>query len=611
MGRLLPTLASIAIGCPLYAGSEFVPYTSEASLRGLSYLIAAYGSGPGVLGSGLCAADLDSDGDVDIVAMGKASGIIGVFRNSGTGTFTSVVSGIAPMPLGSSVAAGDYDSDGDLDLVFSQMGAPVRLYRNDSQLSFTEVTLASAITGDHAGRTVAWTDYDSDGRIDILLACYTGFNSSLAGSTSRLWRNLGDGTFSDVTASVGLGSAMRTFVILPFDYDHDGDADLYFSNDRGHLAPDYLGNRLYRNDDGHFTDVSVGSGANLGYFSMGIAVGDLDENGLMDLFTTNIASANQPIGAINPLYMAVGAGEFIESCYAWGVLPFIANETGWAAHFFDANNDALLDLYLNNQLTADRFFLHDAQSVMHESAAQVGLSGTAGAAFCSVLADFDGDGGMDVLSNHAGSNIRLLMNNEGRRRSWLSLSVVGEGLNRNAIGARVRVIAQGQTMERQVFAGGTGYLGMSQMAAHVGCASANTATVEVIWPATGSMRTIANLPTAARWSIYPPGQLGDGDRDGDWDSNDSVMFEACAAGGSLNAGCEVFDMNSDSMIDAQDRDLLAARVLRDACDLNNDAQVDALDLATLMANWGGIKGDIDGSGSVDALDLALLLASWG
>ena len=222
---LTALVASALIAGDGSATDDFAPFTNEGSSRGLNYLVASYGSGPGVLGSGLCAADLDGDGNTDIVAMGKASGIIGVYRNVGAGMFVAQSSGIAPLTAGASVAAGDFDADGDLDLAFSQMSGTPRLYRHDAPFVFVDVTESAGFTGDHAGRTLTWTDANGDGHIDLLMACYSGYTTALANSTTRLWRNLGDGTFIDVTTASGLGARMRTFVALAFDFDHDGDAD--------------------------------------------------------------------------------------------------------------------------------------------------------------------------------------------------------------------------------------------------------------------------------------------------------------------------------------------------------------------------------------------------
>ena len=591
---------------------DFTPFTNEATSRGLNYLVAAYGAGPGFLGSGLCAADLDGDGHCDVVAMGKASGLIGVFKNLGGGQFAAQISGIAAMPLGSGVAAGDFDSDGDLDLVFSQMGAPPRLYRHDAPFAFTDVTAASNLAGDHAGRSIAWFDADGDGRLDILMACYAGYTTALANSATKLWRNQGNSTFVDVTESSGLGDPMRTFVACPFDFDNDGDGDIYVSNDRGHLGPDYEGNRLYRNDGGFFTDISSGCGASPGYFSMGVAVGDLDENGLIDLMTTNIASENQPLGAINPLFMAVKPGVFQESSVSWGIAPVFEGETGWAVHFLDADNDGLHDLFLNNQATPDRFFRNLGSGTMQEMASAANLSGSAGFSFCSVVADFDGDGGLDILSNHSSGNLRLMMNHEGLRRNWLSLRIRADGFNRDAVGASVVVQSGGRTMSRSVFAGGTGYLGMSDSFVHVGCGSGATAIVQVRWPNSNETRVLTQLPTSSRWTIYPQSMLGDGDGDGDADGLDLVQFDGCAARGVLTAGCEMFDFDGNSTLDESDRSALQVRIAHDACDLNHDGRVSAADLTVMLGSWGGAsEADIDGSGNVDALDLALLLAAWG
>lgn len=153
---------------------------------------------------------------------------------------------------------------------------------------------------------------------------------------------------------------------------------------------------------------------------------------------------------------------------------------------------------------------------------------------------------------------------------------------------------------------------MNDLVVHAGCGDAAVARVQVWWPNSSISRTVDNLPTSKRWSIYPPSALGDGDQDGDADAEDLARFELCAAANALTAGCEMFDFDGDSDLDQVDLKALNARIAHNACDLDDDGVVSASDLAILLANWGnGSSGDVDGSGLVDAADLTLMLAMWG
>lgn len=294
------------------APPAITPCTEEAQLRGLVYAMQDYPQQYGAYGVGCGFADLDGDSDPDIVLVGAADGRVGLFENDGAGHFTdrSADSGIPPLGQGSAFAAADYDGDGDLDLYFTQIGLANVLMRNDGNFRFTDVTREAGVGDLGAGKGACFGDFDGDSRLDLYLCNYNGATNGTERIDNKLFRNLGNGSFEDVSVKQSVNDYGRGFEAVWFDYDLDGDLDLYLSNDRGHLPPLFRGNQLWRNDGGQLVNVSEESGAGLALFSMGLACGDFDNNGWPDLYCTNIPGG----GDMNdPLLLNQGNGYFNEA----------------------------------------------------------------------------------------------------------------------------------------------------------------------------------------------------------------------------------------------------------------------------------------------------------
>ncbi len=475
------------------------PFTEEAVARGLVYATQGHPQEDGYLGFGCGFADLDGDGDADVVVLGAADGRVGLFENDGTGHFTdrSAGSGIPPLSEASAFAAGDVDGDGDLDLYLTQVGAPNVLARNDGSFQFTDIAAAAGVADPGSGKAAAFGDYDGDGRLDLFVANYNGIVPGTEEMDDRLYHNLGGGIFEDVSAAqigdepdpgYGLG-----FQAVWFDYDRDRDVDLYLSNDRGHLPPHCRSNRLWRNDDGQLVDVSAGSGADLALFSMGVACGDFDGDAWPDLYATNVAGAGPgsaqpgpgcpnefPGEGPNPLLLNQGDGTFTEESAAWAVDHFI---TSWGSIFFDFDNDAHQDLYVNNMFAPNSLYDCDGGPPCAEIGAAAGVTANRGASFGSAIADLEGDGDLDLLVNNLGGNVELFVNHEGEQRSWLRVRMVDNTENPHAIGGSVEVTAGGTVQIQELMAGGNGYLGQNELVAHFGLGAATTASrVEAVWP---------------------------------------------------------------------------------------------------------------------------------
>ncbi|MFQ5463545.1 MAG: CRTAC1 family protein [Phycisphaerae bacterium] len=478
-------------------GPAIAPFTEEAVTRGLVYVMQSWPQAYGHFGFGCGFADLDGDGDPDIVVIGGEDARVGVFENDGAGHFTDRAqdNGIPSLPQGSGFAAGDADGDGDLDLYFTQIGMPNVLVRNDGGFQFTEVTATSGVGDAAASESAFFGDFNGDGWLDLYVVNYRNLTED---SRNRLYRNLGDGTFEDVAPVQGVDDAGYGFQAVWFDYDRDTDVDLYLSNDKGFNAP-FLANQLWRNDGGQLVNVSEASGTDVGLFSMGMACGDFDGNGWPDLYCSNGPGGG---GMNNPLMLNQGDGTFVRSEAAWGVdNPFLS----WGALFFDFDNDGRQDLYVNNAADPNTLYHQTGTLPVSEVAAEAMVTGNTGLSYSSAFADVDGDGDLDLLVANLNNNVQLSINHEGEQRHWIRCRLVGSGHNTFAVGAGVSVRVADTWRFREVLAGGNGYKGQNELTVHVGLDSATMADEVVVqWP-TGTTTVLHNVAADQTLTIYDPG----------------------------------------------------------------------------------------------------------
>jgi len=455
--------------------TESAPVTLQFSEVGI-----ASGTAGGANADGVAWGDYDGDGDLDLY-LAYSGAANALYRNNGDGTFTDVAaaSGTDDAGAGKAVAWGDYDNDGDLDLYVANSGTANRLYENDGAGGFTEVGAASGTDDGGDGRAAGWADYDNDGDIDLCLANNAG--------ADRLYRNNGDGTFTDIAVAAGTDANSNGAGIAWADYDNDGDLDLYFV--------DYGGvNQLYRNNgDGTFTDVATASGTGDGGWGIGVAWGDYDDDGDLDLYLAN------DIG-INRLYQNNGDGTFAEVGAASGT-----NDAGngRSVAWGDYDNDGDLDLYLANVGTS-RLYRNDGDGTFTDASV---AAGTENGGFAGGIGwgDYDNDGDLDLYVANADMVNRLYRNDSAVPPGyhWLHVDLVGTVSNQSGIGARVRCVAGGKSQLREI-AGDAGYESQNSLAAEFGLGTATIVdTLEIRWPS-GVVQTLASQSVDQRITMTEP-----------------------------------------------------------------------------------------------------------
>jgi hypothetical protein len=495
------------------------------------------------LGSGLGWIDYNNDGWPDLFCVqdgpirpepGPAP-TCKLYRNNGDGTFTDVTEevGLARSGFGQGCAVGDFDNDGWDDLVVTFQGG-IALYHNEPDdkggRRFVDVTARAGLDNNpHLATSCAWGDIDGDGLLDLYVCNYvevdldhypdctdkrTGLRRICSpiyfrDVTHRLYRNNGNGTFTDISASSGVAAAPPApgLAVLMADLDGDGRLDIYVAND---LKPSYL---FHNQGGGKFVEKAVLSGCGLDQSGsevagMGIDAGDLDGSGRPSLFVTNFQ--NRP----NMLYLNRGGMRFQEAGFACGLGGPSLSRLKFGTVFVDADLDGYLDIAVanghvqrNNEQIGGNPSAQEAQLFLGDGRGRFrDVSSRAGAYFTRrymgrglAWADFDNDGRPDLAFSHNGGPIALLHNQTETSNNWLTLELVGDGKksNRNAIGARVEIEYGGRRHVRFVNGGGS-YLSANDRRVLAGLGDARKAErVLVTWPS-GHKQEFRNLE-ARRW----------------------------------------------------------------------------------------------------------------
>ncbi len=468
--------------------------------------------------------DFDEDGDLDIFLV-NGSRLQGfpagqepraaLFRNEGNWKFVNVgeEAGIAHIGWGMGVTVVDYNADGYSDVYLSNFG-PNALYHNNGDGTFQNV--AEELGVDFSGWSSAATfgDYDGDGDLDFYLTNYIDFDPEyvpsdmsfcnwrginvfygprgMPGEPDRLYRNEGRDAgwrFTDATEAFGLEAHdYYGFAALAGDYDNDGDLDIYIANDS---TP----NSLYRNDGGRFVDVALitasaysEDGREQG--GMGLASSDYDGDGDLDLFVTNFSHDN------NTLYQNNGRGFFNDASFTTSLGKESITYLGWGTGFFDYDNDGDDDLFVANGHVYPAVDQHDLgttyaqQNQVFENEAGVftEMSAHRGPGFAvkkssrgHAFGDMDNDGDLDIVVVNIDDTPTVMRNDGGNANHWLSVRLLGEGANRQAVGARVIAHVGTRNQLREVRSG-TGYISQDDMRLHFGLgAAAQVDSLTIRW----------------------------------------------------------------------------------------------------------------------------------
>jgi hypothetical protein len=574
--RIAMVVAAALTGASVASPPSFTNVTATAGV-GVSHSTTGF-SGSAWAGGG-AVGDFNRDGRMDLFLISGGTGNRAdyLFINNGNGTFSDRAEawGLTTVHRGKSAAVGDIDNDGWLDLFVTSAG-PIgtpsagqhKLYRNNGNGTFTNIAASAGVAFADPSAESAWTgvfgDYDLDGDLDLFVGGYAGTASS---TEQHLFRNNGNLTFTDVTRASGiLNTPLPIAANAARFVDLDGDRWPELVVIADFKGSQYFGSACFKNNgDGTFTDMTIAAGLGKEQNGMAQAILDVDNDGLLDLYATSIDSA--PVLTGNQLYRNQGNGTFSEIGHAASVY---AGGYGWGAVGVDVNNDGWEDLVETNGDASpasafynipSKLWVNNGDLTFAEVATESGLIFTQKGRAVMRL-DYDADGDQDIVIVRNNGPVALFRNDlsDAADTHWLRILLnthAAEGLAPDGIGAAVRVTAGGVERMR-VMDCGASYLATSELSAHVGLGSATSVDgVTIEWP-NGVVQSVGPLATNQTISIdYAPPP------------------PSCPA------------------------------------DLDADALVGASDLALVLGAWGTSAGDIDGDGLTASSDLAVLLGAWG
>jgi hypothetical protein len=452
--------------------------------------------------------DFDNDGRLDLaVTAFDPVEHMAYYRNTGNGTFEDRTKpgGLTQQLGGKYLVQTDYNNDGRPDLFVSRgawflLPMPQTLLRNDGDGKFSDVTKQAGLLGPVNSTSSRWADYDNDGWLDVFLVCERPGN--------RLYHNRGDGTFEDVSAKAGIQQPGRPFCKGAdwIDYDNDDYPDLFINN----LTADA---RLFHNNrDGTFTDVTKSMGIDGPSMGFPCWAWDYDNDGWLDIFATcydyTLADAvkgllGQPHGRpSNRLFHNVNGKRFENKTKEAGLdLVFIT----MGSNFGDLDNDGYLDFYLGtgdpdlSTLVPNRMFKNVAGRRFAEITASSG-TGNLQKGHGVSFGDWDRDGDLDIFIEMGGAvpgdrYHNILFQNPGQGNHWLTVKLVGKKTNRAAIGARIKAVTAGEhplTVHRHVSSGGS--WGANPLEQHIGLGKADkVARLEIHWPTSKTTQVFRDI----------------------------------------------------------------------------------------------------------------------
>ncbi len=481
------------------------------------YLIETMGSGCGWI-------DYDQNGLLDLYLVNGAATRVytpkpplrgALYRNNGDGSFSDVTAkaGVGAEGLfGMGVAVGDYDNDGFPDLLICGYDRCI-LYHNNGDGTFSDVTTHAGV--ENRGRWAsgaAWFDYDNDGHLDLVIANYVDWSpernlycgdhgpgmrsychpDDFNGQPPTLYHNNGDGTFSDMSKSSGVGlKAGNGLGVVTFDYDNDDWQDIFIANDH---MPNFL---FHNNRNGTFSEVGYLAGVAVsgdGQFEagMGTDAADTTGSGRMDLVVTHLDMQ------LARFYQNQGNGSFDDATFRSKLGYATFHMSGFGTRFFDYDNDGVIDLFMANGHVLDNVYRYHAETEYAEPKLMFRNNGRglfenvsdqlgpdfrlARVSRGAAIADFDNDGDLDILVGNNGQAPQLLRNDGGNANHWLEILLIGTKSNRDGVGTRVKLTA-GDLVLYDQRKGGMSYQSAQDPRLHFGLRKQSMVdSLEIVWP---------------------------------------------------------------------------------------------------------------------------------
>jgi hypothetical protein len=452
--------------------------------------------------------DFDNDGLYDILFTSYNPAPVVLYKNLGNGKFADVTeqAGLSDQLGELGAAAADFNNDGHLDFYLprgSWQPHPIRpsLLRNNGDGTFSDVTQESGLLDPVNSDTVGWADFDNDGHVDLFVACER--------QPCRLWRNRGDGTFENVAAQAGLASDGGMWKGAAWlDFDNDRHIDLFLTSYQGSSA------RLFKNNgDGTFSDVTFQSGIDGPQDALSCWAWDYDNDGYLDLFAPSYKGTMETVlrGMVGPslqwgknrLYRNLGGKRFEDVSKEVGL---DASYAAMGMNFGDFDNDGFLDFYLGTgdhdlaTLVPNRLFKNVGGQRFADITAATG-TGNLQKGHGVGCGDWDRNGTVDIVIQMGGPlpgdrYHNILFQNPGQGNNWLSVKLVGKQTNRSAIGARIKAVTAGDTpltVQRVVSSGCS--FGGNPLEQHLGLGKADqVATLEIYWPTSDTTQVFRDVP---------------------------------------------------------------------------------------------------------------------
>ena len=526
-------LALYAVEAPL-PPVKFTDVTAQAGIR-FTHNAGRTGKKwlPETMGSGCAFLDADGDGWADILLINGKDLIphgrhttAALYRNNHDGTFTDITrsSGLDIEIYGLGVAVGDYDNDGRDDIYITALGGD-HLFHNEGNGKFRDVTVTAGLKNAAFASSAVWFDYDRDGKLDLFVANYVQWTpqndqwcsldgktksyctpESYKGTSSRLYRNLGNGKFEDVTEKAGLADPnSKSLGVAVLDYNNDGWPDLFVSNDT-------QSNKLYRNlGNGAFKEEGLSAGVAFGEDgvargAMGVDAADYDRSGRTALAVGNFS--NQMLG----LYHNEGNGLFVDEAPRSPIGRATLLSLTFGLFFFDYDLDGYPDIFAANGHIEEEIarvqpkIQYAELPLLFHNQGHGKFDPIAGAftqhmvARGAAYADFDHDGDLDILISQNNAPATLYRNDGGNRNHWLQLRLQGTKSNRDGIGAVVRVTSAAGTQMQTVHSGSS-YCSSSDLALTFGLGKDTAVSAaEILWPS-GTHQKLSSVKPDQRLTV--------------------------------------------------------------------------------------------------------------